>query len=78
MHVIPNILALLERKKGTRTVASYEDVAVTAYSIKEAPKAPIAFVGSVPEELKKYKELLDIGVITQKEFEVKKKELLGL
>lgn len=29
------------------------------------------------EELKKFKELLDIGVITQEEFEAKKKELLG-
>lgn len=30
------------------------------------------------EELKKYKELLDSGVITQEEFEAKKKQLLGL
>ena len=28
------------------------------------------------EELKKYKELLDVGVITQEEFEEKKKQLL--
>lgn len=30
------------------------------------------------EELKKYKELLDQGVITQEEFDAKKKQLLGL
>ncbi len=30
------------------------------------------------EELKKYKELLDSGVITQAEFDAKKKQLLGL
>ena len=30
------------------------------------------------DELKKFKELLDSGVITQKEFEAKKKQLLGL
>ena len=30
------------------------------------------------EELKKYKELLDGGVITQEEFDAKKKQLLGL
>ena len=30
------------------------------------------------DELKKYKELLDMGAITQEEFEAKKKELLGL
>ena len=30
------------------------------------------------DELKKYKELLDSGVISQEEFEAKKKQLLGL
>lgn len=30
------------------------------------------------EEIKKYKELLDSGIITQEEFDTKKKELLGL
>ncbi len=30
------------------------------------------------DELKKYKELLDEGIITQEEFETKKKQLLGL
>lgn len=33
---------------------------------------------SVPEELMEYKKLLDNGVITQEEFEAKKKKLLGL
>lgn len=33
---------------------------------------------SVAEELKKFKELLDSGVITQEEFDAKKKQLLGL
>lgn len=33
---------------------------------------------SSADELKKYKELLDSGVITQEEFEAKKKQLLGL
>lgn len=32
----------------------------------------------VPKELKKYKELLDMGAITPEEFEAKKKQLLGL
>lgn len=32
----------------------------------------------VPEELKKYKELLDAGIITQEEFDNKKKQLLDL
>ena len=33
---------------------------------------------STTEELKQYKELLDSGVITQEEFEAKKKQLLNL
>ena len=33
---------------------------------------------SVTDELKKFKELLDMGAITQEEFDAKKKELLGL
>lgn len=33
---------------------------------------------SAADELKKFKELLDMGVITQEEFDVKKKQLLGL
>ena len=33
---------------------------------------------SVADELKKFKELLDMGVITQEEFDAKKKQLLGL
>ena len=35
-------------------------------------------VASPVEELKKYKELLDGGIITQEEFDAKKKQLLGL
>ena len=33
---------------------------------------------SAADELKKFKELLDLGVITQEEFDAKKKELLGI
>lgn len=39
------------------------------------PAAPAA---SAADELKKFKELLDMGVITQEEFNAKKKQLLGL
>jgi len=33
---------------------------------------------SAADELRKFKELLDMGVITQEEFDAKKKQLLGL
>jgi len=37
-----------------------------------------AFAVSSADELKKFKELLDMGVISQEEFDAKKKQLLGL
>nr|WP_279592596.1 SHOCT domain-containing protein [Clostridium perfringens] len=33
---------------------------------------------STADEILKFKQLLDMGVLTQEEFECKKKELLGL
>lgn len=41
----------------------------------ETPAAPAA---SAMDELKKLKELLDMGIVTQEEFDAKKKQLLGL
>ena len=48
-----------------------------------AGEAPEVVVVANPQstsadELKKYKELLDTGVISQEEFDAKKKQLLGL
>ena len=40
--------------------------------------APASAPVSAADELKKFKELLDMGVITQEEFDAKKKQLLGL
>ena len=43
-----------------------------------APASPTVVSSSNADELKKYKELLDSGIITQEEFDAKKKQLLGL
>lgn len=48
-----------------------------AMAAKNAPAAPAA-APSAADELKKFKELLDMGVISQEEFDAKKKQLLGL
>lgn len=40
--------------------------------------APVVQAPSNADELKKYKDLLDSGVITQEEFDAKKKQILGL
>lgn len=46
--------------------------------IKNAPAGGGVQQISTADELKKYKELLDDGILTQEEFDVKKKQLLGL
>ena len=33
---------------------------------------------SVPDEIRKYKELMDEGILTEEEFTAKKKQLLGI
>lgn len=44
----------------------------------KAPEIKQEVQQSNADELKKYKELLDSGIITQEEFDAKKKQLLGL
>ena len=46
--------------------------------IKNAPAGGVVQQLSPAEELKKFKELLDMGIITQEEFDAKKNQLLGL
>ena len=45
---------------------------------KNTESSPSIPTGSTADELKKFKELLDMGIITQEEFDAKKKQLLGL
>lgn len=46
--------------------------------IKQEQNASATNTISAADELKKFKELLDMGAITQEEFDAKKKQLLGL
>lgn len=46
--------------------------------LKSGQGRPIQAAPSPADELKKFKELLDMGAITQEEFDIKKKQLLGL
>lgn len=52
--------------------------APAAEPARDVGESTRAAADGVPEELEKYKRLLDNGVITQEEFEAKKKQLLGL
>lgn len=45
---------------------------------KSGKSNPEPVASSSAEELKKFKELLDMGVISSEEFEAKKKQILGL
>lgn len=57
-------------------LTSLEPITMAEYKkIKEDDSKPTI---SKADEIKKYKELLDLGIITEEEFDAKKKELLGL
>ena len=62
----------------------HETISKILLERQEKAKAPAASPAQTvvnptsADELKKYKELLDSGVITQEEFDAKKKQLLGL
>lgn len=64
------IIPLIEFYKQFKCVDQPEQVAATIVNQK--------ITQSNAEELKKYKELLDMGAITQEEFEAKKNQLLDL
>lgn len=71
-----------------KAIANNEEVhaAISKLLIERQEKAPAASEQKTTgvasqtntEELKKFKELLDSGIITQEEFDAKKKQLLGL
>ena len=54
--------------------------AIAAYKKKASAPAAAVVVNSTSaaDELRKFKDLLDCGIITQEEFDAKKKQLLGL
>ena len=66
-------------EKGTisEAVARMDDIVSTYRNSGNATQI-IQQSMSAADELKKFKELLDCGVISQEEFDAKKKQLLGL
>lgn len=57
------------------TIAAYVKERISFY--KQQRNAPVTQAVSGADELKKFKELLDMGVITQEEFDKKKQQILG-
>lgn len=79
---------IIEGRKVKNTSVAYKNAMKTAQNIisilqiicndNEQNLAVPEKTTSAADEIKKYKELLDIGAITEKEFELKKKQLLEL
>ena len=79
---VPIIPPILMQDKLNAIVAP--PAAPVAYAAPAAPVAPApapaapASVSEAADDLMKLKELLDAGILTQEEFDAKKKQLLGL
>ena len=66
-----------ENYDSTNSNSSDGEVEIDVETSVDSEKDKISVQYDKFEEIKKYKELLDLGIITQEEFEEKKKELLG-
>ena len=71
---VPIIPPILLQDKMNNIVMANDTQSVSAQKVETVNGATLG----TAEELKNFKELLDDGVITQEEFDAKKKQLLGL
>lgn len=70
-----DLINIATGKLGPADGSPYDDDTAPAPS---APSAPSAQISNAADELKKFKELLDQGVITEEEFQAKKAQLLKM
>ena len=71
----------IEDVKPKQSAKPFADVVrglVEAYHAKSTDKATVAQAPSQAEELAKWAQLKEAGIVTEDEFDVKKKQLLGL
>ena len=71
------IMALGKAFSAKEKQAAAAPVAAAPAAPAPAPAAPTS-VSEAADDLMKLKELLDAGILTQEEFDAKKKQLLGL
>lgn len=66
--------------KKMKEIAAYVESRVQEikHLSTQPPSATVSSPFSVADELLKFKQLLDMGALTQEEFDAKKKELLNL
>lgn len=69
---------LIERQNSSIKQAAKPAFQPVPNSFANIPAVAVNGTVNGTEEIKKYKELLDNGIITQEEFDAKKKQLLGL
>ena len=71
----PNLIQFLtEYNAPAKKMKDFIEQRLTEGGAAEVSAQPL----SSADEIKKFKDLLDSGVITQEEFDAKKKQLLGL
>lgn len=68
----------LQENKILEAISMMQDITAKYKTSANSGVTQIIQQNSTADELKKFKELLDMGVITQEEFDAKKKQLLGL
>ncbi|MBE6746149.1 MAG: SHOCT domain-containing protein [Ruminococcaceae bacterium] len=74
---IPVVACILMQDNINKLCTTEAYVAPTTNS-EVSVSVPAKDEKNIAEALKEYKSLLDMGIITQEEFDVKKKQLLGL
>jgi hypothetical protein len=67
-----------KKSETIRLAGIIEKILKEVVDANKAPATQVVNQLSAADELKKFKELLDSGLITQEEFDAKKKQLLGL
>ena len=72
-----NTITFSDRNKNDEAERITDYILKRMREVKETPSV-ITSAPSAADELIKFKELLDLGIITQEEFQAKKKQLLGL
>ena len=74
------VASLMAGKQQTKNIMAFTNALtpeLDKFQKVSVPSSPPAS-SSVADEIKKYKELLDIGAITEEEFESQKKKLLNI
>jgi len=74
------LVNFFKNRKELVCVKNSEETIVANETLTNTPNQKIVSTvnASIIEDIKKFKELLDMGAITQEEYDAKKKELLGL